>query len=77
MGVVSAIVVFLIIWWVLIFAVLPFGVEEEEKAIIGLADGAPKDAKIFKKIAVTTALTCLIWGVIYYGSHAGWFAWLL
>ena len=58
MGWFTGLIVFLIIWWMAIFMVLPFGLKRDEK-------GKPNDPRLKHKLIVTTALSALIWLGIY------------
>ena len=52
MSVFSLFVVYLLIWWVTLFAVLPFGVvgqNEKGEIVNGSEPGAPADSNIKKK----------------------------
>ncbi len=67
MSVFSAFVVFLIIWWVVLFGVLPIGVRgqaEEGDVIPGTEPGAPTNANMWWKVKVTTLVTFLIWMIV-------------
>ena len=63
---VSGIMVFFVIWWVVLFMVLPFGIDIEENPKRGFATSAPKNPKLRKKFLITTALTTFIWGIIQF-----------
>lgn len=65
MGLVSGIVVFFMIWWTVIFAVLPWGNRKSESVEVGNVASAPDKPRIFKKFLVTTLVTCIIWLLIY------------
>ncbi len=58
MGPVTGIIVFLLIWWTGLFAVLPFGHERAE-------DGTPVFANMKKKLLINTLLAFVIWGIIF------------
>ena len=58
MGWFTGLVVFIMTWWTLLFAVLPFGHERDE-------DGTPKFANIKKKFIWTTLVTIIVWIIIY------------
>ncbi len=58
---VQGIVAYVIIWWVVIFAVLPFGVRPAPKDDPGHAAGAPADPRLWLKAGVTTLVAALIW----------------
>ncbi len=58
---VQGIVAYVIIWWVVIFAVLPFGVRALPKDDPGHAAGAPADPRLCLQAGVTTIVAALIW----------------
>ena len=70
MSITGSIVVFVIIWWVVFFSVLPIGIKHNEKpfknSLEGNDPGAPKNPNIFKKFLYTTIITSLIFVGIYY-----------
>lgn len=59
MGWVSGIVVYLLTWWIVIFMVLPWGLERD-------ADGTPRNPHLKKKIIITTGISALIWLAFYF-----------
>lgn len=71
MGWVPGIVVYVIIWWVVIFAVLPFGIRPVEEGDIGHAAGAPSNPRLLLKAAVTTAISAVIWVGVYWAISIG------
>ncbi len=70
MGVTGSIVVYVIIWWVVFFSVLPIGIKHNDKPfennIEGNDPGAPKNPNILKKFLYTTLITSVIFIGIYY-----------
>ena len=66
----EGIVAYVIIWWVVIFAVLPFGVQPAPKGDPGYAAGAPANPRLALKAAVTTAVAALIWLGLYAAIRA-------
>lgn len=62
MNPVSAIVVFVMIWWMVLFCVLPMGqpTQYEEQDVLGTS-GARKSVNIRKKILVTTIISVVLW----------------
>ena len=70
MGITGSIIVYVIIWWIIFFSVLPIGIRSNKEAfrekIGGMDPGAPKNPKIGKKFLITTLITTLIFAVIYY-----------
>jgi len=58
----TGVVLFVIIWWTTLFAVLPIGT----KPVARPDDksgwrGAPEQPKILRKVIVTTLVACLLW----------------
>ena len=70
MGITGSIIVFVIIWWIIFFSVLPVGIQSNKEKfrerIEGIDPGAPKNPKIAKKFLITTIITTLIFVVVYY-----------
>ncbi len=68
----SAIVVFVIIWWVVLFAMLPIGISDHADSVEeGHAHGAPNRPRILFKFAITTAITVVLWAIAYYVIESG------
>lgn len=65
MGPISGIVVFLMVWWTTLFAVLPWGNRPDEEPIIGNTVSAPNKPKLLKKFLITTLVSAIIWLLIY------------
>ena len=72
MGTTGAIIVYICLWWIIFFSVLPIGIESEniefKDDFKGNDPGAPKNPKIIKKFLITTLITSIIFLVIYYFS---------
>jgi len=62
------IVIFLIIWWTVLFAVLPWGVrgrwESEDDGVKGAEPGAPVKPHLKKKLLWTTGITIVLWAIV-------------
>lgn len=70
MGIVSGITVFIITWWVVLFAVLPWGVRPPETPGEGHAPSAPEKPMLLKKFLWTTGITTVLWIAIYLAIDA-------
>ncbi len=69
MGITTAIAIYLIIWWVVLFTILPLGVTSHAEAGIDKGDGgdpgAPVDPKLKKKFFTTTWVSGIIFVIVY------------
>ena len=70
MGTTGAIIVYICIWWIVFFSVLPVGIKSQnlefKDDLQGNDPGAPKNPKMAKKFFITTLITSIIFLVIYY-----------
>jgi predicted secreted protein len=69
MGVVGGIIAYLIIWWTVLFAILPMRVksvwESPEEQTKGVDRGAPVNPEIWFKVKRTTWVAAIFWVVVY------------
>jgi predicted secreted protein len=70
---VTAIAVYFVTWWVVLFAVLPLGTKPvtEADAKSGWR-GAPEHPQLLRKALITTVVSAVIWGGIYLLVTSGW-----
>ena len=64
----TALAIFFLIWWVVLFAVLPWGVSSQHEGgevAPGTDPGAPVLPKLGRKLAWTTGLSVLIFAAFY------------
>ena len=57
--------VYVMIWVVILFLVLPWGVRMPERIEQGHADSAPENPHIGLKLLVTSILSALLWVIAY------------
>ncbi len=57
--------VYVIIWWTVIFAVLPWGVKVPEEPEPGHAASAPENPLMGRKVLITTAISTVLWVIAY------------
>jgi predicted secreted protein len=62
----TAVMLFAIIWWVVLLAVLPWGVRPPENPEPGHAPSAPERPMMGRKVLATTVITAVIWGILFY-----------
>jgi predicted secreted protein len=64
----TVIAIFFLIWWVTLFAVLPWGVRNQEEAgevTPGTDPGAPATHTLWRKLLWTTLVATVIFGILY------------
>ena len=71
MGIVSGVVVFVIIWWLVFFMVLPHGNAPPEVVEKGHMDGAPARPRLWRKVLITTAATIVLMIGYYFLAESG------
>ena len=60
-------IIYIIIWWIVFFAILPIDVERNKTMKIDGEDpGSPENPKILKKFIYTTGISLVIFLTIYY-----------
>jgi predicted secreted protein len=64
-------VVFAIVWWLVLFMVLPFGAAPPGHVEPGMADSAPAKPRLLLKVAITTILAALITALIAWLIDSG------
>ena len=74
MGWLTGIVVYILVWWVTLFAVLPLWVTPAEPGDPGHAAGAPQHPYLARKLALTSTVAAVIWLGIYIVVHEPWFS---
>jgi predicted secreted protein len=70
----TGIVVYILVWWLTLFAVLPLWVTPSDPDDPGYAAGAPQRPRLGLKLAVTTAVAAVIWIGIYIVVKEPWFS---
>jgi len=69
-GITGSIIVYVLIWWIIFFSLLPVGIQSKKEKFIekieGIDPGAPNNPKIARKFLITTIITSIIFIVIYY-----------
>ncbi len=69
MDLLTGVLAYGLIWWMVLFTVLPWGVrtadEIGQKTAPGLATSAPVRPRIFLKFAVTTAIAAALFAILW------------
>jgi predicted secreted protein len=69
----NAFVLYVLIWWTALFAVLPLGTTPvaEPDSVTGWR-GAPARPRLGRKLLLTSAVSLVIWGVLIGVIQSGW-----
>ena len=68
----SGIMVYIIIWWLVLFTVLPWGNRPPAEPEPGHAPSAPENPRLALKAAVTSAIAAVIWLFVYLAMENRW-----
>jgi len=70
MGITGSLIIYVCIWWIVFFSILPVGIVSQDqkfkKSFQGNDPGAPKNPRIAKKFILTTFITTVLFAGIYY-----------
>jgi len=64
----TGIMVYLVIWWIALFMVLPLGVRRVENPGRGQDVGAPERPEMLRKAIITTIVAAVLW-LAFYGFY--------
>ncbi len=77
MGITGSIIIYVMIWWIIFFSILPVGIQSNKEIfkerLEGADPGAPNNPKIAKKFLITTIITSILFILIYYFVNNGFF----
>jgi predicted secreted protein len=68
----TALITYILVWWVTLFAILPLWVVPAEPGDFGHAAGAPKHPLLMRKVLVTSLVAAIIWLIIYALVRSPW-----
>ena len=72
MSLTGSIVIYVILWWLILFTVLPRDINsQKDKGYIvqGTDPGAPSNPNIVKKLIITTVITSILFAIIYFLNY--------
>ncbi len=67
----TGIAAYVVIWWIALFTVLPWGVRPPDEPEPGMAPSAPEKPRLWIKAGVTTVLAAALWGLLYVAVEYG------
>ena len=66
MSITGSLIIYVLIWWIIFFSLLPIDVDRKHKQIVeGIDKGSPENPRIIKKIFYTTIITSIIFVGIF------------
>jgi predicted secreted protein len=83
----SLLAIYFVVWWTILFAVLPFGIrtqEEEGDVVLGTAASAPARPRLIRIAVATSIVAAILVGLFWLAVErfglglpmlAGWFDW--
>ena len=79
LGPVTLVAIYLVVWWVVLFAVLPLGAQSHHEAGIDLKDGgdpgAPVVHNLKRKLVTTTWVAVIVWVAVVAAAEIALRAW--
>lgn len=76
MGIAGSLAVYIIIWWLVLFMVLPVGAArkiERDGISKGHDAGAPAKPMMWRKLLATTVISLILFGLFYWAESSGAF----
>ena len=64
-------ITFIMVWWLVLFMVLPFGAKPPDEVEPGMAPSAPARPRIGLKLAVTTVIAAALTALILWFLQSG------
>jgi len=58
--------VYLVIWWTVLFAILPLGVKSVENPGRGQEHGSPERPQLVRKAVITTIVAAVLWIAFFF-----------
>jgi len=74
MSTTTAIAIYFLIWWITLFAVLPWDVRNQEESgevTPGTDPGAPATHRVWHKLGWTTVVATTVFGILYVAYTRG------
>ena len=72
----TAIAIYFVVWWIVLFAILPMGVknahEAGETTLEGNEPGAPVEHQMGRKAVITTVVSAIVFAIIYVSIQYFW-----
>jgi predicted secreted protein len=70
----TGLMVYLVIWWTVLFGVLPLNVKRVENPGRGQEVGSPEKPQLVRKAIITTIVAAVLWVAFYFLHQADFFS---
>ena len=73
MSLTETVVVYIIIWWLVLFMVLPFGITrvDPDTLLPGQDPGSPAKGRMVLKLGITSGIAAVLVGIYYFVATTG------
>ncbi|MEZ7863615.1 MAG: DUF1467 family protein [Rhodospirillales bacterium] len=73
MSLTEIVVVYIIIWWLVLFMVLPFGITrvDPDTLLPGQDPGSPAKGRMVLKLGITSGIAAVLVGIYYFVATTG------
>ena len=71
----TAFAIYFVLWWIVLFLTLPFGVRsqhEDGESVAGTDPGAPIASRMGRKLIWTTVISAVVFAVAQWAYYAGY-----
>ena len=71
-AILSAIAVYFVVWWITLFAILPFGIrtqEEDDNVTLGTVASAPTRVRGWRIVLLTSLVSAAIYGAWFVSAN--------
>ena len=58
--------IYIIIWWIVLFTILPIGIRKQDEVEKGHAEGAAQNPQILKKFIITSLIAFVLWLLVFF-----------
>lgn len=76
MSIFSVVAIYFVVWWIVLFAVLPWGMrsqQEDGEVVLGTSASAPTNPRMLRKAVATTIVAAIVtFGIWYAFGHVGY-----
>ena len=62
----TGLAVYVVVWWIVLFTVLPWGAQPPDRPEVGHATSAPDKPRMWLKAGVTTLVAAIVWLGIFW-----------